>query len=1347
MSTNAPSLEQRAVARGRATVVQAGGDVITGDVFVGRFARLRDVWIDPAPVFDEVEVGRFVGRRWLVDEVDRHLARRERGYVVIQADAGLGKTMFAAWLARTRDLPCHFTRRRKGRVATTALRNLAVQLIARYNLAEQFAPGGMLPETAGEPGWFDQVLAASARAAQAAGQQVVLVVDGLDEAENVDGDLPLGLPAVLPRGVHVIATCRTGTNLPALRQPYKAVGFDAADARNMGDVREYLHAAAGQDPEISRLLDENGLQAGAFVEQIFQRCGGMWVYIRYVLDELRLGLRGPGELNRLPSDLAGFYAESLVPRDPGPSWAAFQLPLLAVLGAAAEPLSADALASLAGLPDPHAVEEWCLGPGRPFLSAVSGDHERRYGIYHASLREFLQGEQELPLDGHRARSWQLARATHRAHQRIAEHYLEEFGGLDGRLPLLAADPALARRHNGYPLRYLAHHLEQGRHHDRLDALLACEHAAGGQVRNVWHTAHEEAGTLGDYLSDLARARRLAADEVDASLRAGRAAPSFGRELRYSIMTAAIGTLTGNVPSELVSALVGAGIWSPARGLAHAEHLQQPFDRTFTFLALLPRLSGEDHARAVAGAVTAARQVEDAYQRSLAIRAVLAGDVPVPRDLGSAALDAIAEIDDESDRAEELIAVAGHLVPESVPIAVELAGAIEAEDDRVRALAAFFPYMPDEQLATMLSEARNITGGYVQAWFVQRLVPHLPAGAQGSVAAFARGLPGADNRAWILATVAERTPEDVELVTEALTEARATAEPFDRAWALAHLLALSAEPDRSPLVAEARAAARAVTAPDDQAWALSFVAGELTGGPRADLAAEMLDLARPVRTSQERASILRAVAALLDDEEPAGGVDRALVSAGMEVARSLETEEERVDAFVRLSPYFDEAHCDAALDVLRAIEDEHLRVQGLHALVGRLPDTRVGDLLNEASRLSDTYARSSLVDGLAPRLRGASLGEALAIVQSITDDYGRAQLLGRLSRHLEPPERAAVLDRALTAARAITRGRDRVTVIVLLAEEFAPPDREALYAEAMSIVDGLPEDDDLVYLLRRLQRHLPEPLRESAALRAIELARRVDLMEAERAWTLSEIALFSPEPRRGELIAEAVESARRVVDERLRAGVLAELGVHLVAGERARLLGEAKAAVLGAGGRRNLAFRVAAQALRLLPESAIVKLLAVVRPVMRQPGRVDALPEIVRHVPELLIREGMRALKTFLLPFHRAHVFGTVALHLPEPGRTEALEIAMAAPRRAGARRALLTQATLLWPALPGVEEMTVLRRCLEGVDLDDCLTILSDGVDLIARIGGPEAVRECLGVVSAVQRWWPYSSAATAGEG
>ena len=42
-----------------------------------------------------------------------------------------------------------------------------------------------------------------------------------------------------------------------------------------------------------------------------QRCAGVWIYLRYVLDEIREGLWDPREVSLLPGDLAGYYAEQI----------------------------------------------------------------------------------------------------------------------------------------------------------------------------------------------------------------------------------------------------------------------------------------------------------------------------------------------------------------------------------------------------------------------------------------------------------------------------------------------------------------------------------------------------------------------------------------------------------------------------------------------------------------------------------------------------------------------------------------------------------------------------------------------------------------------------------------------------------------------------------------------------------------------------------------------------------------------------------------------------------------------------------------------------------------------------
>jgi hypothetical protein len=603
--------------------VNVFGNVTTGGVFVGSFARLRDRWLDPAPIFGDVTVESFTGRQWLVERLDKFIARNDYGHVVVQAEAGLGKTALAAWLAWERDWPCHFTR--LSNVGLVALSNLGAQLIARYKLGDRFAPQGILSDTAGEAGWFLSVLQAAADVARSQRECVVIVADGLDEAEPVKGALPLGLPVLLPRGVFVVATCRTGTDLPALRQPKDVIEIHAGSPRNTDDLAKYLHTVLTGDGKLAAALLAAGQAPDAVAARLQARCGGMWIYLRYVLEELRAGQRSVDDIDSLPGDLFHYYADSLLTDYHDPYWARVRLPLLATLAVAAEPLSVPLLTRLAGLPEEHPVQVLCGGRLHPFLTAARSQDDGlwRYSLNHASLREFLSGTAPVPVTGGAsAQAEELARAVTVAHSRIADMYLDTFGGLRHGLRALAADLSAGQRDGGYALRHLTHHLERAGRHAEIDALLAQEQSAPA-TGSIWYTAHERAGTLAEYRADLDRARRLAADRTDRDLRRGRPAPTLALELRYLMIDSAI---RASVPVELIVRLVESELWSPARALFYARQPPDPGSRAMRLAELLPALPEQERPAVAREALTLATQVASPYWRALAC-SVLADYLP------------------------------------------------------------------------------------------------------------------------------------------------------------------------------------------------------------------------------------------------------------------------------------------------------------------------------------------------------------------------------------------------------------------------------------------------------------------------------------------------------------------------------------------------------------------------------------------------------------------------------------------------------------------------------------------------------------------------------------------------
>ena len=246
---------------------------------------------DPGAVFTAVGVTRFSGREWVTEQLDQFMENHSCGYVWVEAEAGLGKTALAAHLVYTREYLSHFVRRGESSTTTrVALRNLAAQVIEGCDLNE-WAPGGMLPDWVQEPEGFARLLALAV-AHGLPGGRLVLVVDGLDEAERPLGGLPLGLPDLLPEGVFIIGTYRTGNPPAAVGSASAVVRIEASDARNLADIDTFLAIAVGEEALAARLAEQD-VRADDFVRQLTDHCHGVWVYLRYVLAEVRLAATAP----------------------------------------------------------------------------------------------------------------------------------------------------------------------------------------------------------------------------------------------------------------------------------------------------------------------------------------------------------------------------------------------------------------------------------------------------------------------------------------------------------------------------------------------------------------------------------------------------------------------------------------------------------------------------------------------------------------------------------------------------------------------------------------------------------------------------------------------------------------------------------------------------------------------------------------------------------------------------------------------------------------------------------------------------------------------------------------------
>ena len=272
---------------------------------------------DPRPVFTAADVDAFTGREWLAGEVDRFIAGNPCGYVFIEAEAGLGKTAFAAWLVKTRGYLSHFSRYSGGRSVQVALANLSAQLITQFGLDDQ-APGGMLPEWAQTPGGFESLLAAAAERAQRASDS--------PWCWSWTGWTRPTRPRTACRSA-CRRCCRTGCTWSARTGPAGHPGGLTLRRRPCGSRRKIsatsaTSASTWPRPSARRSWrpgwPKPGMDPAEFTGLLAERCGGVWVYLRYVLNELRFGLRRPDEISDLPSGAARLLRRPDPPLAAGP---------------------------------------------------------------------------------------------------------------------------------------------------------------------------------------------------------------------------------------------------------------------------------------------------------------------------------------------------------------------------------------------------------------------------------------------------------------------------------------------------------------------------------------------------------------------------------------------------------------------------------------------------------------------------------------------------------------------------------------------------------------------------------------------------------------------------------------------------------------------------------------------------------------------------------------------------------------------------------------------------------------------------------------------------------------------
>lgn len=332
----------------------------------------------------------FLGRGWLLRELDDWLAADTGRAFLIVGEPGIGKSAIAAHFAQREDAAAvHFCSTSDGdTLAPLAfVANLVTALGARVP-AFGAEVAYRRPEEPREDAKaaFRQLLVEPAHAIEAPPAPQLVIVDALDEAATREGETIVELiashAAALPSWLRLVATSRPEA---AVTQRLKALHpreLSALRPENLEDLTAYLTARLSQNQELP------GEERQRIARALADKAGGNFLYAKLTCDSLLEGELRAVQVEALPAGLDAVYAEAFARAFPDArAYLRSQAPVLRALAAAFAPLPFPLLRAASG--QEASLLNLTLGELRSYLKVAGRGEEASYALFHRSLSEWL----------------------------------------------------------------------------------------------------------------------------------------------------------------------------------------------------------------------------------------------------------------------------------------------------------------------------------------------------------------------------------------------------------------------------------------------------------------------------------------------------------------------------------------------------------------------------------------------------------------------------------------------------------------------------------------------------------------------------------------------------------------------------------------------------------------------------------------------------------------------------------------------------------------------------------------------------------------------------------------------
>lgn len=380
-----------------------------------------------------------------------------------------------------------------------------------------------------------------------------------------------------------------------------------------------------------------------------------------------------------------------------------------------------------------------------------------------------------------------------------------------------------------------------------------------------------------------------------------------------------------------------------------------------------------------------------------------------RHLHVKALETIASIEDEKERADALIAFTSNLesaeekqdYPELLEKALLIAISVESPPNRARVLVALAPNLTEDLQREALAAVQALDDEREQSQLLVQLIPMLSSDMLLKALSIANGLEELENRAQVLTDLAQYVPQHVRQQTmmDALYAASNLSNPYERVQALVNIRYSLPHILQEEVLRRTLDTIENMENNSAKSRALNYLAEHLNPEQLEDA----LEIAREIPNPQ---TYLNAVLGFLPYVSP--DEQRELVNELLDCVNNIRLPYKRAQAIIHLAPYLAVHQVLQALNMAESITEANDQISVYVSLAQQMPANERSLILDKAlirlKRITDGYDRANAMIGIMPFLEAEQRSELQAelceTIERANDAYEKASTIALLAPLLE-----------------------------------------------------------------------------------------------------------------------------------------------------------------------------------------------------------------------------------------------------------------------------------------------------------------------------------------------------------